>query len=54
MAFNGLRTRREMKKSANGNESKWKFYKDSDFLVGSLTKKKNEFDVEIEQPIDFY
>ena len=44
-----------MKKSANGNESKWKFYKDFDFLVGSLTKKKNKVEsVEIEQLIDFY
>lgn len=53
--FHSLRTSvtREMKKSANGNESKWTFYKD--FLVGSLTKKKNEFEnVEIEQVIDFY
>ena len=46
---------REMKKSANGNESKWTFYKDFDFLVGSLTMKKNEFEsVETEQLIDFY
>ena len=44
-----------MKKSANGNESKWTFYKDFDFLVGSLTMKKNEFEsVETEQLIDFY
>ena len=55
--FHSLRTSviREMKKSANGNESKWKFYKDFDFLVGSLTKKKNKVEsVEIEQLIDFY
>ena len=46
---------REMKKSANGNESKWKFYKNFDFLVGSLTMKKNEFEsVETEQLIVFY
>ena len=45
----------EIKKSANGNESKWKFYKEFDFLVGSLTKKRNEFEsVEIEQLIDSY
>ena len=45
----------EIKKSVNVNESKWKFYKDFDFLVGSLTTKKNEFEnVEIEQLIDFY
>ena len=44
---------REMKKSASGKESKWKFYED--FLVGPLTKKKNKFEsVEIEQLIDFY
>ena len=49
------------KKSANGNESKWTFCKDLDHqildqdLVGSLTKKKNEFEnVDIEQVIDFY
>ena len=42
-------------KSANGNESKWKFYKDFYFLVGSLTKKKNQFEcVEIEKLINFY
>ena len=41
-------------KSANGNESKWKFYKDFYFLVGSLTKKKNQFEcVEIEKLINF-
>lgn len=43
-----------MKKFANWNESKWKFYKNFDFLVGSLTKKKNEFEsVEKEQLFDF-
>ena len=42
---------REMKKPANGNEPKWKFYKD--FLVGTLMK--NEFEsVEIEQLIAFF
>ena len=35
-----------MKKPANGNEPKWKFYKD--FLVGSLMKN------EIEQLIAFF
>ena len=46
---------RELKKFANGNKSKWKFYKDFDFFVGLLTRKKNEFtSVEIEQLIDFY
>ena len=46
---------REMKKSAYGNESKWKFYRDFDFLVGSLTRKKNEIEsVEIEKRINFY
>ena len=34
----------EMKKSTNGNKSKWKFYKYFNFLVGSLTKKKNKFE----------
>lgn len=39
----------EMKKSVNRNESKWKFYEDFDFLVGSLMENKNEFEsVEIE------
>ena len=46
---------REMKKSADRNGSKWNFYKDFDFSVGSLMKKKNEFEsVEIEQLIHFY
>ena len=46
---------REMKKSSNGNESKWKFCKDFDFLVGSLTGNKNEFEsIQIDQFIDFY
>ena len=55
--FHSLRTLmiREMKKSTNGNESKWKFYKDFDFLVESLMKKKTNLkSVEIEQLIDFY
>ena len=44
-----------MKKSTNGNESKWKFYKDFDLLVGSLTQKKNKFEsIEIEQLINFH
>ena len=38
-----------MKKSVNRNESKWKFYEDFDFLVGSLMENENEFEsVEIE------
>lgn len=38
-----------MKKAVNRNESKWKFYEDFDFLVGSLMENKNEFEsVEIE------
>ena len=37
--FHSLRTSmiQEMKKFANRTESRWKFYKDFDFLVGSLT-----------------
>ena len=57
ICFHSLRTSmiRQIKKSANGNESKCKFYKHFDFLVGSLTEKKNEFEsAEIQQLIDIY
>ena len=57
ICFHSFRTSmiRQIKKSANGNESKCKFYKHFDFLVGSLTEKKNEFEsAEIQQLIDIY